>query len=83
MRVEKITHKGRVRVVVVAGLDAFPEGLVMAPETFEVLRKPLAYKYGPPEELVREATPEEVAMMVVVSQELRGTGSKRGNGHGG
>ena len=82
MRVEKVTHGGKVRVVVVQGVDSFPEGLVMAPGTWEVLREPLASKYGPPEEVEREATAEEVAMMAVVSLELRGASPQRGNGTG-
>lgn len=82
VRVEKITHDGKVRVVAVTGLESFPEGLVMAPETFEALREPLESKYGPSEMVEREATTEEVAMMVVVSQELRGTRPKGGNGRG-
>ena len=82
MRVEKISHAGKVRVVAVTGLESFPEGLVMAPETFEALREPLEHAYGLPEVVEREATTEEVAMMVVVSQELRGTMPKGGNGRG-
>ena len=82
MRVEKVSHNGKVRVVVVLGVESFPEGLVMAPETWRVLAEPLARKYGPPEEVEREATTEEVAMMVVVSQELRGTRPQGGNGRG-
>jgi hypothetical protein len=82
VRVEKISHGGKVRVVAVTGLESFPEGLVMAPETFESLRGPLESKYGPSEVVEREATPEEVAMMVVVAQGLRGVMPKGGNGRG-
>lgn len=82
MKVEKVTHNGKVRVVVIRGLDSFPEGLVMAPATFDLLRESLEGKYGRPEETEREATAEELAMVVVVTSELRGTKPKSGNGHG-
>ena len=80
VRVEKVTHNGKVRVVVIRGLDSFPEGLVMAPATFELLRQPLEREYGPAEEVERKATAEELAMVVVVTSELRGGRPKRGNG---
>ena len=82
MNVEKVTHGGKVRVVIIRGLDDFPEGLVMAPATFELLREPLEDKNGPAEEVEREATAEELAMVVVVTAELRGGRPKRGNGAG-
>ena len=82
MRVEKVTHKGKVRVVVIRGLDSFPEGLVMGLATFELIRQPLERKYGPAEEAEREATAEELAMVVVVTSELRGGRPKKGNGAG-
>ncbi|KKN36998.1 hypothetical protein LCGC14_0768090 [marine sediment metagenome] len=82
VRVEKITHNGKVRLVAVTGLESYPEGLVMDQATFELLRQSLERKYGPPEVVEREATREELAMVAVLSTQLLGVRPKRGNGAG-
>lgn len=82
MRVEKIIHNGKVRVVAVTGLEAYPEGLVMSVATYGLLRQSLERKYGLPDVVEREATPAELALTAVVSSELRGTRPKKGNGAG-
>ena len=77
IRVEIIVHEGKRRSVAIFGLESIPEGAVMTPVDYELLRPKLLAKYGAFEEKEVAASDEMLAVVEEIRSELAHEG---GNG---